>query len=64
MHKIIITHLTLTSVGDFLSPEMVVITGWKYVPDAISVRGDDAAGRRSRILGATTTKGFLQNVEK
>ena len=55
---------SLTSAGDFLSPDIEVITGWKCVPEAISERGDDAAGSRSRILGATTTNGFLQNLEK
>ena len=37
-----------------------VITGRNCDPVAISERGDDAAGRRRRILGATTTRGFLQ----
>ena len=37
-----------------------VSTGRKCVPDAISERGDDAAGRRSKTLGAITTRGFLQ----
>ena len=33
-------------------------TGWKWVPDSISVRVDAADGWRSRIFGATTTSGF------
>ena len=53
--------LILTSSGDFVPTDSEVMTGRKCDPDAISERGDDAAARRSRILGATTTKGFLHN---
>ena len=59
-HSIFIPSNGLTSAGDFVPADSEVITGRNCDPVAISERGDDAAGRRRRILGATTTRGFLQ----
>ena len=57
---LLIQSMGLTSAGDFVPADREVITGRNCDPVAISERGDDAAGRRRRILGATTTRGFLQ----
>ena len=35
-------------------------TGLKVVPGAMSVRLDEATGRRSNTFGATTIRGFLK----